>query len=80
MGVYPNVGPGQLLGGDDGAERDPQGRGRRSAVKRGEPPVRHAGHTHEPRKDVDGDNPCAHGRDKICSRDGLPHILKRPYG
>jgi hypothetical protein len=36
--------------------------------------------TRYPRKSADGDNPCPDRHNKICSRDGLPHIRHRPVG
>jgi hypothetical protein len=31
-------------------------------------------------KSADPDNPCPDRHNKICSRDGLPHIRHRPVG
>jgi hypothetical protein len=34
----------------------------------------------EPEDDGNNGNPTCEGRDRICSRDGLPPIRERPHG
>jgi hypothetical protein len=62
-----------LVPRDDNDEREPKGRGRRSA-----PPGREV-KDHKHRESNNG-NPSPEEHNKICSRDGLPHIRHRPTG